>query len=232
MSKVNLRKVAVFDIDGTIFRSSLLRELLENLISAGVLPEKTKKFYARSYIEWLNRRGSYEKYIMNIVKAYESSIGGIRRKIVWDVAGRVINFQKDRVYTYTRGLISELRKKNYYLLAISGSPVEVVRPFARKIGFNKVYGRVFEVDKNQRFTGRILFEDLIDKKGEVLMRAIRKENLTLKNSIGVGDTDYDIPFLKLVERPIAFNPNLKLYRYAKKHKWEIIVERKDVIFKL
>jgi phosphoserine phosphatase len=38
--------------------------------------------------------------------------------------------------------------------------------------------------------------------------------------------------LELVERPIAFNPNKKLCAHAKKKGWEIVVERKDVIYKL
>lgn len=48
----------------------------------------------------------------------------------------------------------------------------------------------------------------------------------------MGDSEGDISFLKMVERPICFNPNRKLYEYAKKRGWEVIVERKDVIYKL
>ena len=61
---------------------------------------------------------------------------------------------------------------------------------------------------------------------------MEKENLTLAGSIGVGDSESDIAFLKLVERPICFNPNNKLYKYAKSHKWEVVVERKDVVYHL
>jgi len=35
----------------------------------------------------------------------------------------------------------------------------------------------------------------------------------------------------MVDKPIAFNPNSKLYRYAKRAGWKIVVERKDVIYK-
>ncbi|GAI32477.1 unnamed protein product, partial [marine sediment metagenome] len=34
--------------------------------------------------------------------------------------------------------------------------------------------------------------------------------------VGVGDTESDIAFLKMVEKPICFNPNKKLYQYAKR----------------
>ena len=224
------KKVAVFDIDGTIFRSSLLRELLENLISAGVFPSRAKEYYAHAYINWLDRRGSYEQYLAGVIGAYERYIKGVQQHVVWDMAHHVMDFHQNRVYKFTRDLVRDLQKKGYYLLAISGSPFDIVDPFARNMGFDKVYGRLFEVDKSERFTGKSLYEGMIDHKGQILKRAIAKERLTLKDSIGVGDTDSDISFLKLVDRPIAFNPNIKLYSYAKKKKWDIVVERKDVTY--
>jgi phosphoserine phosphatase len=59
---------------------------------------------------------------------------------------------------------------------------------------------------------------------------VEKENLSLRHSIGVGDTESDISFLELVSKPICFNPNEKLYQHAKRLKWAVIVERKDVIY--
>ena len=61
---------------------------------------------------------------------------------------------------------------------------------------------------------------------------MEKENLTLKDSIGVGDTEGDIPLLKMVEIPICINPNKNLFAVAMKEGWRIVVERKDVIYKL
>jgi phosphoserine phosphatase len=77
-----------------------------------------------------------------------------------------------------------------------------------------------------------LYEELIDDKAKILERAVEKENLTLKGSVGVGDTEADVPFLKMVRRPICFNPNKNLYRIAKKRNWDVVVERKDVLYKL
>jgi phosphoserine phosphatase len=50
--------------------------------------------------------------------------------------------------------------------------------------------------------------------------------------VGVGDTESDISFLELVEKPICFNPNKRLYTYAKRNDWKVVVERKDVIYEL
>lgn len=226
------KKLAIFDLDGTVFRSSLLIELLEGLIEEGVFPKKAREIYAKEFQNWLNRKGPYEDYIEKIEEAYHQFIKGVKAEKVWLVAKKVLAFQKNRTYRFTRNLVLELKKENYYLLAISGSPREMVKPFGKEFGFDKTYSRIFEVNEKGRFTGKILFEDFAEDKGKILKRAIEKENLRLAGSIGVGDTETDISFLKLVKFPIVFNPNFQLYQYAKRKKWPIIVERKDVIYKL
>jgi phosphoserine phosphatase len=128
--------------------------------------------------------------------------------------------------------VNDLKRKGYYLLAISHSPKLIVDGFAYELGFDKSYGAFYATGATNRFTGDIEDEHVIMNKAAILSRAVEKENLTLKGSIGVGDTESDITMLSLVDRPIAFNPNRALYRHAKKHSWEIVVERKDVIYEI
>ncbi len=231
------KPVAVFDIDGTVFRSSLLVELIEALISAGIFHKAVRNHYADAWRRWQARHGSvktgfsYYEFIENVVFAYRKHIAGVRRADVWRVAERVVAFHKIRLYRFTRDLLKRLNR-THFLLAISHSPYEVVAPFARSLGFDKVYAQVYEVDKSVRFTGRVLYQDIILNKAKVVRRAVEKEHLSLTGSVGVGDTESDIPFLKLVSRPIVFNPSKKLYDYARKHGWEVVVERKDVIYRL
>ncbi len=91
---------------------------------------------------------------------------------------------------------------------------------------------MYEVDKKEKFTGKVSFPELIFSKDKVLKRALGMGGLTLSGSIGVGDTESDIPFLKMVKTAICFNPNEKLYNYAKRRGWKIVVERKDVVYEL
>jgi len=227
-----MQRVAIFDIDGTIFRSSLTIELLDALIGEGIFPPEAKKHYERAYLNWLDRKGSYEDYVNALVEAFHRHIKGVKGDDFMDICWKVAAFHRNRMYRYTRGLISQLKEKHYYLLAITGSPKFVAQPFCKYLGFNKVYGTMFEVSRQGMFTGKVLYEELKRDKAKMLTHAIEKEKLTLAGSIGVGDTELDIPFLKMVKKPICFNPNQKLYRYAKRKKWEIVVERKDMIYHL
>jgi phosphoserine phosphatase len=130
---------------------------------------------------------------------------------------------------YTRDLVATLRRRGYFLLAVSQSPKYLVDRFARELGFDKIYGRLLEMDDCGHFTGGALFLDVIDKKAKVVRRAVEREGLTLAGSVGVGDTEVDVGFLELVERPICFNPNAALLRVATRRGWSVVVERKDVI---
>lgn len=226
-------KFAIFDIDGTLFRSSLVIQLILELVKKEVFPEEVLDIMEEDYLAWLNRHGSYENYINQIVKIYYTSIRGSRKTDIDSAVRHVLTVQKDRVYRYTRDLIRKL-KKDHYLLTISGSPLDIVQPFADYFGFDTAFGRVFEV-KGGKFTGRVANDRIMNsRKDKIVKDFLRKNQLSVdwKNSYAVGDTETEIPLLKLVGNPIAFNPNVNLAKYATKHNWQIVVERKDVIYQI
>jgi len=227
-----MKKVAIFDVDGTVFRSSLIIELVETLIEEGIFQESARKGYEEAHRKWLDRKGDYQHYIDALVEVFTGNIQGVYYGDLANASKLVIEWHQDRVYRYTRDLIKELKKKKYFLLAISQSPKVVLEDFCKRLGFDKVYGRIYELGPQDLLTGKVVDEHLIMNKAGIVRRACEKENLTLKNSTGVGDTENDISFLELVEEPICFNPNAKLYRYAKRMGWKIVVERKDVIYEI
>lgn len=222
--------MAIFDIDGTIFRSSLLIEVVRVLIENKVFTQQVRLGYEKSYQDWLDRRGSYETYIMDVVRAFEENLPKLKHEDFMRAAAQVIAFHKNRTYVYTRDLIADLKKKGYFILAISHSPKELLDEFCAQWGFDKVYGRVYEVGQDGTFTGGTLYKEEISDKAKILKRFIEKEGLSLQDSFGVGDSESDIKFLTFVENPVCFNPNKKLYEHAKKHGWKVVVERKDVIY--
>jgi HAD superfamily hydrolase (TIGR01490 family) len=226
------KKVAIFDVDGTIFRSSLLIQLVDALIELGAFPEETRKVYEQKHLKWLDREGDYGEYIDAVVTAFRGHLKGVHYGTLVDAAERVVDEQWKRTYRYTRDLLKELKSKDYFLLAVSQSPKTVLDKFCPRLGFDKTYGIIYEIGPQDLFTGAIADEHLIYNKANIVKRAVEKENLTLAHSIGVGDTESDIPFLEMVAKPICFNPNMKLYKYAKRMKWDVVVERKDVIYEL
>lgn len=226
------RPIAVFDIDGTLFRSSLFHELVERMVDKGLLTKSVRDQYAEAQAKWLDRHGSYEDYTRHMVEAFRSNLKGVPFEEVSYLAGEIVDEKKHRLYRYTRDMVQDLKAKGYYLLAISWSPRFIVEAFGHELGFDKVYGFFYEIGPSGNFTGEVEDYDLITNKAAVLERAAKKAGLSLEGSIGVGDTESDIPMLELVDVPLAFNPNKSLYEHAQKRGWRVVVERKDVIYEL
>jgi len=232
MGETGKQKVAVFDVDGTIFRSSLLIQVVEAMIESGTFPAEAREEFEEDHQKWLDREGDYQTYIDAVVITFRKHLKGVPYKALEMAAYKVVDVQWKHTYRYTRDLLKDLKERGYFLLAVSHSPKTVLDKFCPRLGFHKTYGIFYEIGPTEAFTGTVAEEHLIYNKANILKRAVEKENLTLEDSVGVGDTESDIPFLELVARPICFNPNKKLYRYAKLHDWNVVVERKDVIYEL
>lgn len=224
------RKLAVFDLDGTIFRNSLLIELHWELVKEGVFSRSVLHTLDRYYHNWVNRRGEYEDYLSQVIKLFDRQVVGIPAAVVRHAARRVVRQQKNIVYRFTRDLLQKI-KKDHILIAISGSPVEAVREFTRYWKFDYVLGTEMEIKKGY-YTGQKSVVHSLDKKGS--LRTLLQAHGLVKQplALAVGDTEADVGILELAAKPICFNPNQKLYQIAKKQHWEVVVERKNVIYEM
>ena len=96
------KRVAIFDIDGTIFRSSVLIALTDELIARKIFPSRAAKEFEREHIKWLDRQGDYERYIRSVVETYMKYIRGVSYKDLAFAAENVALVHRDRTYRFTR----------------------------------------------------------------------------------------------------------------------------------
>jgi len=224
-------KLAVFDIDVTIFRKNLAFELIKELAWSGVFKKEVKNELTKQYSRWLSHEGTYEDYRKALVKMYFENIKGCSKEEILKASREVIAFHKDRTYVFAEDLIKKLKAENYNIITISGSPSEIVEEYNKHLQFDAAFGTVYEVDENGVYTGGASFEPTKDK-SQVVRQYIVENGLTSDDSYAVGDTESDAPMLEIVENPIAFNPNQNLKEIAEKKGWKIIVEKKDVVYDL
>ncbi|MBP6880028.1 HAD family phosphatase [Candidatus Saccharibacteria bacterium] len=220
-----MKQFAVFDIDGTVFRSSLYIEVVYELARQELidLPETKYETWAR------RTKSGYQTYRNHLVELLESQLPNISVSDFEEVSKKVVERQAEHVYVYTRDLIREFQELNYFMIAISGSQEQLVEKFANYWNFDAFVGQSYH-QADGKFSGKITKTH--EGKGKLLQNIIDEHSLPIEGSVAVGDTEGDIETLKMVERPIAFNPNRELYKAAVKSGWEIIVERKDMIYKL
>jgi len=225
------QKVAAFDIDGTLFRSGLYQEVAYELMKMQALPHTILEKTTAANREWRHRThgNAFEEFEMLVVESIDDALPQLRIADYEKAAKRVIKKRADNVYVYTRDLIADLKARGYFLVAISGSQIELVEPFAKKYGFDAWVGQEWERG-DEYFTGKITKTHT--GKDIILNRIIEEHNLTLKGSLAIGDSNGDVGMLGMVDTPIAFNPTFELYEKAIKNGWQITVERKNVIYSM
>lgn len=224
------KKIAIFDIDGTIFRKNLQFELINELSWMNIFPRKVRDQIVALYTNWLEHEGTYEQYRQGLVKLYEQHIRGCKSQDVRHASRIVAAFHQKRTYIFAEKLIARLRQEGYHLIAVSGSPLEIVREFNKThLQFDAVFGSVYECDEEGVYTGRCPYKP-VENKGNLLKQYAYEHGFTLADSYGMGDTESDATFLELVENPIAFNPNDNLKEIAREKGFRIVVEKKDVVY--
>lgn len=225
------QKFAAFDIDGTLFRSGLYREIFYELTRMNVLPEHLLQELADKESAWKKRAhgSAFGEFEQAMAEMFDQHLTQIKVAYFDLAAERVIENHKDNVYVYTRDLAKQLKKEGRTLIAISGSQTELVEPFAKHYGFDIWIGGHY-VREGDSFTGEVIKTH--KGKGKFLKQLVEENDLTFEGSVAVGDTKGDVEMLEMVEHPIAFNPEQRLFEHAHRAGWEIVIERKNMIYML
>ncbi len=225
------RPFAAFDIDGTLIRWQLYHAVTDALAKMGHLDVSIYNQIREARRAWKMRSHpqAFADYEQVMIKGFEQIIQKLTVQQFENAVDSVIHEYKDQVYAYSRALIKKLKAKDYVLFAISGSQTELVSRIAAYYGFDDFMATDYLKQKGQ-FTGQKKVYAL-DKK-LALQKLIAKHDTIVANSIAVGDSGSDIPMLQMVDRPVAFNPELKLFQAAKASGWTIVLERKNIIYEL
>lgn len=226
------RKIAVFDIDGTLFRWQLFHELVRELGKQGLFPPVVVSKIEEKFFDWRALKATWADYEKEVVKAIQENIIQIAPSELNRCAEIVVEKSGHKVYNYTSNLVKELRAKGYFLLALTGSQQEIAELFARKHGFNDCIGSLMKRDANGNFTAE--YERfVIGNKSTILTNYCQANNFNLaEDSYGVGDSEGDAQILEQVTKPIAFNPDEGLLKLSKANNWPVVIERKNIAYEM
>lgn len=229
---------AFFDIDGTIYREGLITEVFKKIIKYELVEES--KWYREvrpAFLKWDKRQGDYDTYLLKMVDIYTEAIMGVSQYHIDYIAKKVIEQKGDRVYTFTRERIKYHKDQGHIVMAISGSPVELVREMSMKYHMDDYRGTIYKLDENGEYNGDIIPMWDSESKHNAISELIEKYDIDLTKSFAYGDTSGDFNMLNLVGNPYAINPTRELLTKIMnsndiKDKIKVIVERKDVTYNL
>lgn len=229
------RRVACFDIDGTLHRGTRLGYSLGECVARacverGLAPADSFSHTEELLASYDRRQISFDSYVSAFTKKLEDGFfGGMKETEVCALAAEIAAQERERTYVFTRELLRACQSLGYCTIAISGSFYGVVEPFARAWGFEHVYGTELHTDDDGMYHGtqeRTIVH--ARKKGELLHALAVTYELDLElGSIAVGDALSDASMLEQVEFPIMFNPTEELYDRMIGKSY-LVVERRQI----
>ena len=203
MSKI----AAFFDIDGTIYREGLITEVFKKIIKYELVDkEKWENEVRPAYISWDKRQGDYDTYLLKMVDIYMEAIIGTGEEHIKHIARKVIEQKGDRVYTFTRERIKWHKEQGHIVIAISGSPLELVKEMSEKYHMDDYRGTIYKLDENGKYNGEVVPMWDSDSKQKAINELVEKHDIDLNKSYAYGDTSGDYTMFKSVGCPFAINP--------------------------
>ena len=229
---------AFFDIDGTLYRNSLLIENFKKLIKYEIIDEMVWLDRVRKpFQEWAIRKGDYENYLEDVASAYKDAMIGHDLRTVEFLAEQTIEQNWEKTYVYTRDRINEHLKSGHKVAFISGSPDFLVAKMADHYKVDDFMASHYVFDLDDRFTGEVRpMWDALNKR-KAIHRFVEQYDIDLTQSYAYGDTLGDLTMLEMVGNPIAFNPNRNLFHKIQhdeelRERVHIVVERKDMVYRI
>jgi HAD-superfamily subfamily IB hydrolase, TIGR01490 len=232
------KSAAFFDIDGTISREGMISEMFKKMIKYELIDNS--KWYNEvepAFTRWDKRVGDYDDYLQKMVDIYTETVKNTNSFHIAYIARKVIEQKGDRVYTYSRERIKWHKANGHIVIAISGSPIELVREMSEKYEMDDYRGTIYQVGDDGVYNGEIIPMWDAESKRKAVFEIAEKYDIDLSTSYAYGDTNGDFSMLKLVGNPFAINPTRELLAHIQKddrlsNKIGIIVERKDVTYRL
>ena len=229
---------AFFDIDGTIYREGLIKDVFKKMINYELIDEsKWYKEVRPAFISWDKREGTYDTYLLKMVDAHTEAVKGTNPIHMEYVSRRVIEQKGDRVYTFSRERIGWHKEQGHKVIAISGSPIELVREMSQKYNMDDYRGTIYKLDQEGNYSGEIIPMWDAKSKEKAIEELIKEYNIDIDKSYAYGDTSGDFSMLRMVGHPFAINPTKELINKILedeelREKVTVIVERKDVTYVL
>jgi|LSQX01.1.fsa_nt_gb HAD superfamily hydrolase (TIGR01490 family) len=226
---------AFFDVDGTLFRNSLLIEHFKKLIKYEVIDVSVWISHGRStFQEWAVRKGDYEEYLREVSNAYREYLKGIHVSVIDFIADQVITQNWEKTYVFTRDQLRWHQALGHGVFFISGSPDFLISRMATKYDALDQVSSKYIMD-DDRFTGELMPMWDHEHKSVALDLLVDKYSIDMANSYAYGDTSGDLSMFRRVGNPVAVNPNVKLFNAILEDedlllRTRIAVERKDMIY--
>jgi HAD superfamily hydrolase (TIGR01490 family) len=212
-----MEKLAIFDLDNTLLKESAYLSMVNFFYKKKLV----SKFFYLKAIFWLVFFKL--RVIRNPKKIMERAFSFLKNKkesAFRDVLGDF--FEEKYMFEQALNILKGHKKNGKKILLVSNSFEQILEIVANLLEIDYFIGTKLEI-KNGRFTGKIEGDTMYgENKVLAINKFLEEKGMSLEGSWGYSDHHSDIPLLKMVENPVAVNPDRKLLKVAKKLKWPVL----------
>jgi phosphoserine phosphatase len=181
------RKLVVFDMDSTLIQG----EVIDELAKAAGVDEQVAQITASTMRGEIDFKESLTRRV--------ALLKGLDKKVLPKVADNL------KLTEGAERVTSTLKKLGYKIGIISGGFNYFGKYLQKKLGIDYVFANVLEISDG-KVTGKIT-GDIIDgpKKAEILKTIATVENISLEQTIAIGDGANDLPMISAAGLGVAFH---------------------------
>lgn len=210
------KKLAFFDIDGTIYDGHSMLDQIKFQEKEGLLVSGTwNKIVLQIILHKLSGK-NYQQLSNSLLKIHADSLKGQNYQAVLDKTYEYLSKNNNKFFRYFEKLVKSL-KKTHEIYLVTNNFQFLCEAVGKLFQINNYLSSVAEV-KNGRFTGKVVLSLAGNKR--VISNLISTDNYN--GSIAVGNSKNDINMLEKVNLPFAIEPDKHLEMVAKRKGWTIV----------
>jgi len=217
--------LAIFDLDNTLIADDSDYLWGQFLVDQGIVD---KQHYENANAKFYN---DYKQGTLDIVEFLNFSLQPLADNDPQQLYQWRSQFIREIITPLllqsARQLIDKHRNKGDILLVITATNRFVTEPIVKLYGIDNLLATTPEM-KDGRYTGGFNgIPCFREGKVKLLQEWLAHSGHSMLDSWFYSDSHNDLPLLKLVDHPVAVDPDEKLAGYAKEANWPIITLRTD-----
>jgi HAD superfamily hydrolase (TIGR01490 family) len=219
VSQSGIKYIAFFDLDRTIISENSGKILIQHAYRKGLISKR--------YVLWGTYLSLLYKFKLKdpviIIKTITKWLKGIEESALIELAVEIFNKSlKISIRPEVEEKIKLHKKNGARIVILSSSVYPICKAIADHLKIDDIICTHLETS-NGIFTGRpdgsFCFNE---EKVERLTKYCELNNTSLESTWYYGDSDADLPALRIVGNPVCVDPDRKLRRKAILNGWEII----------
>lgn len=212
---------AFFDLDRTLISRSSSLALAPAFHARGLLPRRDRLKAGLAQLIFV-RYGAGTARVGRTAGAGMALLRGVPVETMREIVDEAFATAfRPHVYADAVTLLERHRDQGERAFIVSAALQEVVDALVGELGFDGGLGSTAEVE-NGVYTGTLLRRLDGPQKAKAVTALAHSEGIDLAASTAYSDSASDVPFLEVVGRPVAVNPDRGLRRVAEERGWRVL----------